>query len=257
MKMKQKVIYISVAALTALAIGGNFMHNIETQKAEETARAEQLAKAKAEQDKRDALIAEFQSNRSSLISESQKLIGDGDPAAAQKMLAKFASLNDPTVTHLLKLSVDKLQVPQTIKKLTDELANKPDKLRAMAIYKELDHLEPSNPLWKAMIDENRAVFDHLNSQRVAADKVAARKAAVKRLFSPWDGSVHVVEQGIKARLKDPDSYKHVETRASDSGVGDVTVVTQYRAKNSFNAVITSVATAVVSPDGELVSLSMK
>jgi len=257
MKIKQKVIYISAAILTALAIGGNVIHNIEAQKAEETARVEQLAKAKAAQDKRDALIAEFQSNRSSLISESQKLIGDGDPAAAQKLLAKFASLNDQDVSHLLKLSVDKLQASQTIKNLTDELANKPDKLRSMAIYKEFAYLEPSNPLWKAMIDENRPIVDLINSQRAAADKVAARKDAVKRLFSPWDGSVHVVEEGIKARLKDPDSYKHVETRASDPGVGDVTVVTQYRAKNSFNAVITSVATAVVSPDGVLVSLSMK
>lgn len=254
--MKRKTIFIAVASLVALAVGGNVMHNIEANRIALAAQTAQAEKLRLAQQKRDDLVAEFQSNRSALISESQLAISHGDPAAVQKLLAKFAFLKDSDVNHLLQIASDRLQASQNIKKLTDELANKPDKLRSMEIYKELAYLEPSNPLWKAMIDENRLIVDAINSQRAAAEKVASRKNAVKLLFSPWDGSVHVVEEGIKARLKDPDSYKHVETRASDPGVGDVTVVTQYRAKNSFNAVITSVATAVVSPNGELVSLSM-
>lgn len=254
--MKRKTIFIAAVSLVALAIGGNVMHNIEANRIEAAAQTAQAEKLRLAQEKRNELVAEFQANRSALISETQLAIGHGDPAAAQKLLAKFAFLKDPDVNRLLQTASDRLQASQNITKLTDELANKPDKLRSMEIYKELAYLEPSNPLWKALIDENRPIVDAINSQRAAAEKVASRKNAVKLLFSPWDGSVHVVEEGIKARLKDPDSYKHVETRASDPGVGDVTVVTQYRAKNSFNAVITSVATAVVSPNGVLVSLSM-
>lgn len=257
MKMKQKIISISVAMLIALAFGGNVMHNRENQRAEEAAHAEQLAKAKAAQEKRDALVAEFQGSRSLLISEAQQLISQGDAAAAQKLLAKFASFKDPDINHLVKVAGDRLVASQNIKKLSDELANKPDKVRALTIYTELARLEPSNPLWRALMDENTPIVAAIKAQQAAAEKAAARKDAVRRLFSVFDGSVYAVEVGIKARLKDPDSYKHVETRASDPGVGDVTVVTQYRARNSFNAVITSVATAAVSPDGELVSLSMK
>lgn len=257
MKMKQKIIFVSVATLIALAIGGNVMHNMEAQRAEEAAHAEQLAKAKAAQEKRDTLVAEFQGNRSLLISEAQHLINQGDAAAAQKLLAKFVSFQDPDVNHLLRLASDRLAASQNIKKLSDELARKPDKVRALAIYTELAHLEPSNPLWRALVDEHTPIVTAIKAHQAAIEKVAARKDAVKRLFSVFDGSVRSVEEGIKARLKDPDSYKHVETRFNDSGVGDVTVFTQYRARNSFNAVITSVATAVVSPDGKLVSLSMK
>lgn len=96
----------------------------------------------------------------------------------------------------------------------------------------------------------------LQAQQAQADAVAARQAAVKSLFSLWDGSVHSVEQAIKARLKDPDSYKHVETKYIDSGSGNVAVFTQFRARNSFNAVVPGTATAMVSPTGELVSFTM-
>ncbi|HOE43143.1 MAG TPA: hypothetical protein PLB25_16160 [Rhodoferax sp.] len=256
MNLNPKIILGAIALLVALSIGGNIIHNIEANSAQAEAEAARAAKAKLVQEKRDALMTEFHGNRSALISESQQAISQGDPATAQKALSKFASLDDPDVKHLLQVAGDRLQAAQTIKKLSDELTNKPDKVRALAIYTELARLEPSNPLWRALIEENTPIVAAIKARLAAAEKVAARKDAVKRLFSVSDGSVYAVEVGIKARLKDPDSYKHVETRASDPGVGDVTVFTQYRARNSFNAVVPGLATAVVSPSGELVSLEL-
>lgn len=256
MKTKHKMIFAFVGVLAVLALAGNTMNNLEAQRAKEAALAEEVARTKLAQEKRDALVADFQANRSALISEAQSLIGQGEPGAAHSLLEKYASLKDPDVTHLMGVAKQRAQTHQAIKDLSDELAGKPDNLRAMAIYTELARLEPSNPLWRALIEEKKPIVDAIKAQQLATEKAAARQSAVKLLFSPWDGSVRAVEEGIKARLKDPDSYKHVETRFKDPGRGDVTVVTQYRARNSFNAVITSVATAVVSPAGELISLEM-
>lgn len=255
--MKRKIIYVAVASLLALAVIGNVSRNIEADRIEAAAQAEKVAKLRVAQEKRDALMAEFAANKPALLSDAQRLIAQGEPAVAQTLLAKFAVLQDPEVDRLLALATRNARTAQSIKQLSDELANKPDKLRAMAIYTELATLEPSNPLWPALMAENKPMADAMKAQQAKAETVAARQEAVKRLFSGWDGSVRSVEEAIKLRLKDPDSYKHVETRFTDSGSGNVTVFTQYRARNSFNAVITGGATAVVAPTGELVSLNMK
>lgn len=254
--MKRKIVFTMIS-LVALAIGGNVMHNIEANQIEAATQAAQAEKLRLAQEKRDALAAEFQANRPTLISEAQRLIAQGSPAAAQTLLAKFVSLKDTDVTQLLALATRNAHMAQSIKQLSDELASKPTVERSMAIYKELKFLEPSNPLWPAMIQEIQPTFVAKASHKAELEKTAARKEAVRRLFSGWDGSVRSVEQAIKLRLKDPDSYKHVETKFNDPGFGDVTIFTQYRARNSFNALITDVATAVVSPTGELVSISLK
>lgn len=255
--MRRKAIFIVLALLVALAVFGNVMHNIEAHQIEVAAQAEKAAKLRLSQEKRDALVVEFTAHKPTLLSETQRLISQGEPAVAQTLLAKFAQLQDPEVGRLLALATRNARTAQGIKQLSDELANKPDKLRSMEIYMELATLEPSNPLWPALMAENKPIVDVMKAQQAKAETMAARQEAVKRLFSGWDGSVRSVEEAIKARLKDPDSYKHVETKFTDSGVGNVTVFTQYRARNSFNAVIPGIATAVVSPTGELVSLDMK
>lgn len=254
--MKRKAIFVAVTALVALAIFGNVMNNIEASRAEAAAQAERVEKQRLAQEKRDALAAEFVANKPQLLDKAQRLIDVRDPVAAQTLLAKFSPLKDPQVASLQALATKSAQTAQSIKQLSDELANKPGPVRAVVIYQELAALEPSNPLWRVMMEDAKPLADAIKSQQAKADAVAARQAAVKLLFSPWDGSVHSVEEAIKSRLKDPDSYKHVETRFTDSGSGNVTVFTQYRARNSFNAVVPGTATAVVSPTGELVSFTL-
>ncbi len=250
--MNIKNISIAVAFFVALAIFGNIMHNIEASQKEAAAKAAIVTAQKLAKEKRDALEAEFAANKPQLLQQAQRMIDQGQPDTALNSLAKFVRFKDPEVTHLQTLA----QTAKQIKALSDELATKPNAVRAMGIYRELAALQPSNPLWPAMIEEVQPIVAVIKAQQAQTEAVAARNVAVKRLFSPWDGSVHSVEQAVKARLKDPDSYKHVETRYTDSGAGNVTVFTQYRARNSFNALSSGTATAEVSPAGELVSLSM-
>ena len=180
------------------------------------------------------------------------MIDQGKPDDALASLAKFVQYKDPDISHVQQLA----QTAKRIQALSDELATKPDAVRSLAIYEELKALQPSNPLWPAMIEEIHPRATEARIQQLQAQAVVDRAQAVKRLFSGWDGSVYVVEQAVKARLKDPDSYKHIETKYIDSGVGNIKVFTQYRARNSFNAVIPGTASAEVSPTGELISFSM-
>lgn len=246
--MKLKAISILVALLVALGIFGNIMHNIEERQKEEAAKAKALAAQKLAQEKLD----QFEANKPQLLEQAKRLIDQGKPDDAVASLAKFAQYKDPDISHVQQLA----QTAKRIQALSDELAAKPDAIRSLAIYEELKALQPSNLLWPAMIEEIHPRATEARIQQLQTQAAVDRAQAVKRLFSPWDGSVHVIEEAIKARLKDPDSYKHVETRYTDSGAGNIKVFTQYRARNSFNAVIPGTATAEVSPTGALISLSM-
>lgn len=82
-----------------------------------------------------------------------------------------------------------------------------------------------------------------------------RREKVEALFSAYDGSQPGVERAIKKRMNDPDSYEHVATRFADNG-SFVTVYTQFRGKNAFNAKIMTVATAKIDLSGNVLDLQM-
>ena len=79
---------------------------------------------------------------------------------------------------------------------------------------------------------------------VRTDAKSKRDEAIRSQFSPWDGSHYRLEKYIKDNLNDPDSYKHVETRCIDKG-DYLVVITKYRGKNAFGAVVTEIMTAKV------------
>lgn len=253
--MKLKAIFIVVVLFLALPIFGNIMNRIEARQKEEAAKAAALASLAARkqaQEKRDAQRAEFLANKPQLLEQAKGLIDQDKPDAALELLAKFEQFKDTDIADVQQLA----QTAKRIQALSAQLATKPNVLKAMEIYRELTTLQPSNPMWPAMIEEIQPKVAAIQMRQAQTEAVAAREAAIKRLFSGWDGSVHSVEEAVKARLKDPDSYKHVETRYTDSGTGNIKVFTQYRARNSFNALVPGTATAEVSPTGELVSFSM-
>ena len=62
-------------------------------------------------------------------------------------------------------------------------------------------------------------------------------------LSGWDGSHRNFERMLKNRLKDPDSYEHIETRVTRKGSDGLhTLYTKYRAKNSFGGYVVQTAT---------------
>lgn len=94
-------------------------------------------------------------------------------------------------------------------------------------------------------------------ERAAMSPADLRAESLKRQFHPWDGSHMAVEAGIKARLHDPDSYKHVATKFRDEGPGrGLTIYTTFRGANAFGAVVTNQAVAAVSDDGGVVTLTL-
>lgn len=101
-------------------------------------------------------------------------------------------------------------------------------------YQKLNKMFPSNEKYKNKLAHYTAKI--------------ARKEKIERQFSAWSGSHKALENYIRKNLKDPDSYDHVETRYGDKG-DHILIQTTYRAKNSFNAVITESVIAKAGIDG--------
>ena len=91
--------------------------------------------------------------------------------------------------------------------------------------------------------------------RSRKDSIEARERKIESQFSPWDGAHRTVENAIEQRLKDPDSYEHIETRYRDDG-NTLFVVTRYRAKNSFGGYVVNRATATVDLEGSVLELDL-
>jgi hypothetical protein len=72
-------------------------------------------------------------------------------------------------------------------------------------------------------------------------------------FSSFDGSHRKVERFVKAMLKDPGSYQHVDTRFIDMK-DYLLVTTTYRATNSFNAVMTETHTFKTNLAGDVLEM---
>ena len=90
-----------------------------------------------------------------------------------------------------------------------------------------------------------------------------RKIWISRMISAWDGSVDEFEKMIKEHLNDEGSYNHIETSYLDissnedmqevnkifrqagimtsAQVGDIILVTEFSAKNAFDATIKNTA----------------
>lgn len=76
---------------------------------------------------------------------------------------------------------------------------------------------------------------------------------ISKSFSAWDGSHYELSRWVKKRLKDPDSYEHIESRYNDKG-DHLVVSLQYRAKNSFGGYSLEYVTAKVALDGAVLEI---
>ena len=86
----------------------------------------------------------------------------------------------------------------------------------------------------------------------AADKEAReKKEAADRTkgfhcLSGWDGSNASMVERVTARLRDPDSFKHIETRITPIDKnGSHAIAMKFSSKNGFGGVNQGVATASV------------
>jgi len=82
-----------------------------------------------------------------------------------------------------------------------------------------------------------------SGQRNAGDPEERRKGF--HCLSSWDGSNRSMVEQVKAMLREPSSFEHVETRIVPEENGKHTVIMRYRARNGFGGANISVATGTV------------
>ena len=83
-------------------------------------------------------------------------------------------------------------------------------------------------------------------ERVAAAQAAETRRKGFHCLSSWNGSHRGVKNYIVDRLRDPDSFEHVETRITPVNAnGEHTLIMQYRARNGFGGMNVEYVTARV------------
>lgn len=80
-----------------------------------------------------------------------------------------------------------------------------------------------------------------------------RRKKVHDQFSDWDGSHPGLTDLVKESMKDPDSYKHLETSFVDKG-DHIYVIMEYSGNNSFGARVPSRVEARVDFQGNVISV---
>lgn len=77
------------------------------------------------------------------------------------------------------------------------------------------------------------------------------KAGIEYQFSAWDGSHIGLTKLVKANMKDPNSYEHIDTqyRVMDSVI---LIVMRFRGKNSFGGLVPSIVTAKADLKGNVI-----
>jgi UPF0716 family protein affecting phage T7 exclusion len=161
------------------------------------------------------------------------------------LLPLFAGVGLSTAADNAKAAEDK--------KLADAKAAEKQKQEQLA-YERLSPAAKDSIKRAAALEEKNKKAQEKRAAEYAAKK--ERREKIESQFSSYDGSHHGVERAIKARMNDPDSYEHVQTRFKDEG-SYILVYTQFRGKNAFNAKIMSVASAKVDFSGNVLDLQMK
>ena len=127
------------------------------------------------------------------------------------------------------------------------------------LYSMLANNNPKVAMYGQRVIKLEAEIISAETKEKAEDAVYAaeqqarkdRERNIKAQFSGWDGSHYLLTRMIKAQMKNPDSYQHVETRRSYSE-SYVYVETTYRGTNSFGAIVPGTTSARFTVDGKFI-----
>lgn len=122
------------------------------------------------------------------------------------------------------------------------------------------HVKPakSNPLASVIAGCAIIAVIWVGCDTCSSDEVPkelTRKERIEKLFSAWDGSQPEVVKWIKLNIKDPDSYKHIETKFIDKNER-VGVITTFTATNSFGGRVQTTCLAQIDTLGNLLSAEL-
>ncbi|WBX85418.1 hypothetical protein [Sphingosinicella microcystinivorans] len=119
-------------------------------------------------------------------------------------------------------------------------------------------------------EKKRKAEREAQQAREAAEKAAAeaarrqeeekqaQKEAQFKCASSWDGSIQGIEYAIAAKLRDPDSFQHIETSIGPvQENGTQLFVMKYRARNGFGGLnIGTAIGALRNSDCEILELAV-
>lgn len=190
---------------------------------------------------------------------------------------KFNISSNPAIK--LEEDINKLESEEFLKKSLIEMTNTEiELLKTKELKTIFIENESMNSLFLKKLDENlnlrQGFLEEVEKNKQLAQKIKKeqelienqnkltelkikaqeeRKAKIEKQFSAWDGKHITFSRMIQENLKDPDSFKHVETRYEDKGEY-ILVAMKYRWTNSFWAVMTEYATGKFTIDGEFIGL---
>ncbi len=119
----------------------------------------------------------------------------------------------------------------------------------------INEIEQQNPEWKEISTWYANEQYELNEE--------AKKQALEEFdkqFSGWDGSNRYVEKAIKSALNDPSSYEHHQTFRyinENSDNKKLHVITRFRAKNGFGALMMNRAECDIDLSGNISNLKIQ
>lgn len=242
------IICFILVGIQVTLVGDTFSENSKADEAKkEQEMKDRVANARAK------ALAEFNEGKVAILKNVSDLVGQGKVSEARDIVFKYSAVSqDPDLANAKRL----VDYEYARAELKNE-ANMPLHKR-VELYKFLAAYDVKNTAVVAKAKAlEKELADKLAAEAAAkakAEEMAKRKQTIEAQFSGWDGSHPRVEAAIKASMKDPDSYKHVETRYVDKGGSTFLVFTTIRGTNSFGGVVPNSFVAEVSLDGRVVSL---
>lgn len=243
---------VAFAVLIALIFG---VRTAESELARRAERAQAEALVVAQQKKKEASIA---ADRSYFAAHKDEVLAQVAALGRQMKFAEAGALAKRYLTVVqdeqLQAQADKVGKNGLLASLDDSTLLPRERAN---VYERLLKHEPGNSSYqkKAALHNKEADEREAKLAAQAAENArkAARQAKLEKQFSAWDGSHPKVEQLVKASMKNPSSYEHVETRYVDLDPG-MRVITTVRGTNSFGGVVPSIFVAVIDDNGNVLSL---
>jgi hypothetical protein len=240
-------VFLAVAFLFGMAIAVGVLKSKRDEAIQQKLQQDSAARIAKQKSDRES---EYAANKVKIIAEVEHQLASNQPREALATINKFMTVTkDPDLgrlQHRASVQVMRLDLDE------NESGLPPERLKA--IYTTLIQEEPGNrDRYQAKLSAVEGKLELLRKTQEAAAQKAAMESKLAGQFSGFDGSHRNVEAFIKSQLKDPSSYEHVETRYTVN-TNTITVYTKYRARNSFNAVVTETRIATVDSEGKVLSL---
>ena len=126
----------------------------------------------------------------------------------------------------------------------------------LRLYKKLQYLNPENKRYAEKIsyyrEQKTAAVKAAKAKKAAAEAAALVEKKCKgfHCLSGWGGFHRGVRTYVEERMREPDSFEHIETRITPvNEKGKHTLTMRYRARNGFGGMTDGVAIATINNAG--------